>query len=55
MTTLMVVMRFKGCNFDNGLCSSWSQSDLDDFEWTNWNGPTFSLDTGPSYDHTGNG
>ncbi|XP_078366044.1 MAM and LDL-receptor class A domain-containing protein 1-like [Oculina patagonica] len=43
------------CNFDNGLCSGWSQSYQDDFDWTNQTGPTFSDGTGPISDHGGNG
>ena len=51
----MLISRFKGCNFDYGLCSGWSQSYLDDFNWENKYGSTTSVDTGPSSDHSGYG
>ncbi|KAL9986057.1 hypothetical protein ACROYT_G000123 [Oculina patagonica] len=43
------------CSFDDGLCPGWSQSDQDDFDWTNQNGPTLSPGTGPDSDQSGNG
>ncbi|XP_015775857.1 PREDICTED: MAM and LDL-receptor class A domain-containing protein 2-like isoform X3 [Acropora digitifera] len=36
------------CNFDYGLCSRWSQSNEDVFNWTRGTGNTPSTDTGPS-------
>ncbi|KAL9953476.1 hypothetical protein ACROYT_G040898 [Oculina patagonica] len=43
------------CNFDRGLCFGWTQSKLDDFDWTLYSGSTPSSDTGPSSDHGGSG
>ena len=40
------------CNFDSGLCDGWQQSDSDVFDWTRKRGSTWSLNTGPDYDHT---
>ncbi|XP_074632042.1 MAM and LDL-receptor class A domain-containing protein 1-like isoform X2 [Acropora palmata] len=36
------------CNFDYGLCSGWSQSNADVFNWSRGTGNTPSTDTGPS-------
>ncbi|KAJ7385144.1 Meprin A subunit beta [Desmophyllum pertusum] len=43
------------CNFDNGLCSGWSQSTSDQFDWIVRGGATPSSGTGPSADHSGSG
>ena len=40
------------CSFDYGLCSGWSQSYSDVFDWTRYSGSTPSIGTGPSSDHT---
>ena len=43
------------CDFDSGLCSQWSQSTSDQFDWTVGSGTTPSSGTGPSADHSGSG
>ncbi|XP_022786238.1 uncharacterized protein LOC111326491 isoform X2 [Stylophora pistillata] len=43
------------CSFDKGLCSGWSQSSSDDFDWTLGSGSTPSSSTGPSSGHGGSG
>ena len=43
------------CSFDSGLCSGWSQSTSDVFNWTLNSGPTPSSLTGPSSDLSGTG
>lgn len=43
------------CNFDHGLCSGWSQSSADDFDWTLASGSTPSSSTGPTHDQGGSG
>ena len=43
------------CNFDDGLCTGWSQSTSDVFDWTLNSGPTPSSSTGPSSDLSGTG
>ena len=43
------------CDFDSGLCSQWSQSTSDQFDWTVRSGPTPSHNTGPLADHSGSG
>lgn len=43
------------CDFDHGLCSGWSQSRADDFDWTLASGSTPSSSTGPSHDQGGSG
>ncbi|KAL9986065.1 hypothetical protein ACROYT_G000134 [Oculina patagonica] len=53
--TLMLIPLCVDCSFDDGLCSGWSQSYQDDFDWTNQYGPTSSTGTGPSSDQSGNG
>ncbi|CAK8684346.1 unnamed protein product [Clavelina lepadiformis] len=42
------------CDFDGAfpLCPGWTQSKVDDFDWSFGRGPTPSEDTGPSADHT---
>ena len=41
------------CDFEmNGVCGGWSQSNMDDFDWSFGNGRTASHNTGPFYDHT---
>jgi len=56
---MLSLLNFEGsatsCNFDNGLCSGWSQSSSDDFDWTVRSGGTPSSGTGPSADHSGSG
>uniref|UniRef100_A0A665TE42 Zonadhesin-like n=1 Tax=Echeneis naucrates TaxID=173247 RepID=A0A665TE42_ECHNA len=42
------------CSFGRNLCS-WNQMLTDAFDWTWHRGPTLSLMTGPSSDHTGDG
>ena len=44
-----------GCNFENGLCPGWYQSNTDDFDWTRRSGHTPSSLTGPSSGHGGYG
>uniref|UniRef100_A0A8C3C7D9 MAM and LDL receptor class A domain containing 1 n=1 Tax=Cairina moschata TaxID=8855 RepID=A0A8C3C7D9_CAIMO len=39
------------CNFENGLCN-WEQDTEDDFDWIRIQGPTPTVNTGPSKDHT---
>ena len=39
------------CNFENGLCN-WEQDTEDDFNWTRYQGPTSTLNTGPMKDNT---
>ncbi|XP_052090794.1 MAM and LDL-receptor class A domain-containing protein 1-like [Mytilus californianus] len=39
------------CDFDNDLCH-WTQGTVDNLDWTRWSGPTSSVRTGPSVDHT---
>ena len=39
------------CNFESGLCQ-WTQSTVDQFDWTRVQGPTGSSLTGPTNDHT---
>ena len=43
------------CTFENGLCSGWNQSALDDFDWTLSSGSTPSGSTGPSSGQGGSG
>ena len=43
------------CNFDNGLCSGWTQGRGDKFDWTLRSGSTPSSSTGPSSGHGGSG
>ena len=40
------------CNFEQSLCSSWTQDNSDVFDWTRRSGSTGSSGTGPSVDHT---
>ncbi|XP_071158212.1 uncharacterized protein [Mytilus edulis] len=39
------------CDFDNDLCH-WKQGTVDNLDWTRNEGPTPSMQTGPSIDHT---
>ncbi|KAH3887696.1 hypothetical protein DPMN_011714 [Dreissena polymorpha] len=39
------------CDFTNDLCM-WGQSPDDNFDWTRAQGPTGTLMTGPTNDHT---
>ncbi|XP_051007238.1 MAM and LDL-receptor class A domain-containing protein 1 [Acomys russatus] len=39
------------CDFENGMCN-WEQSMEDDFNWTRYQGPTSTLNTGPMKDNT---
>ncbi|XP_023487707.2 MAM and LDL-receptor class A domain-containing protein 1 [Equus caballus] len=39
------------CNFENGVCN-WEQDTEDDFDWTRYQGPTPTLNTGPMKDNT---
>lgn len=39
------------CGFESGICN-WEQSSEDDFDWTRYQGPTSTLNTGPMKDHT---
>ncbi|KAM9682891.1 MAM and LDL-receptor class A domain-containing protein 1 isoform 2-T2 [Dama dama] len=39
------------CNFENGICN-WKQDTEDDFDWTWYQGPTSTLNTGPMKDNT---
>ncbi|XP_031229155.1 MAM and LDL-receptor class A domain-containing protein 1 [Mastomys coucha] len=39
------------CDFENGICN-WEQSIEDDFNWTRYQGPTSTMNTGPMKDHT---
>lgn len=39
------------CNFENGICN-WEQDTEDDFDWTRYQGPTSTLNTGPMKDNT---
>ncbi|KAF5928872.1 hypothetical protein HPG69_012444 [Diceros bicornis minor] len=39
------------CNFENGICN-WEQDTEDDFDWTRFQGPTPTLNTGPMKDNT---
>lgn len=39
------------CDFESGICN-WEQSMEDDFNWTRYQGPTSTLNTGPMKDHT---
>ena len=43
-----------GCYFDNGICSGWTQSSSDDFDWT-LAGSTPSSSTGPTSGQGGSG
>ena len=43
------------CTFDHGLCSGWTQSSSDDFDWTLASGWTPSSSTGPSSGQGGSG
>ena len=43
------------CTFDHGLCSGWSQSSSDDFDWTLASGRTPSSSTGPATGQGGSG
>ena len=43
------------CNFDKGLCASWSQSKSDQLDWTVRSGSRPSSGTGPSSGHSGAG
>ena len=43
------------CDFDSGLCSGWSQSTSDVFDWTLNSGSTPTFSTGPSSDLSGTG
>jgi len=49
------LLRLVSCSFDDGLCTGWSQSTSDVFDWTLNSGPTPSFSTGPSSDLSGNG
>ena len=49
------IFLFEDCDFENGLCPGWYQSHTDDFDWTRYSGPTWSLNTGPSSGHGGYG
>lgn len=40
------------CHFDSGFCG-WKQDKTDNFDWSRQKGPTSSLNTGPTSDHTG--
>ena len=42
---------YTGCTFERGTCF-WSQSTIDDFDWSRAAGQTGTIDTGPSHDHT---
>ncbi|MEW8546497.1 MAG: hypothetical protein AB2693_23525, partial [Candidatus Thiodiazotropha sp.] len=42
---------YTGCTFERGTCF-WSQSTMDDFDWSRAAGQTGTIDTGPSHDHT---
>ncbi|KAJ7393856.1 hypothetical protein OS493_003523 [Desmophyllum pertusum] len=43
------------CNFNNGLCSGWTQDKSDKFDWTLRSGSTPSSNTGPPSGHGGSG
>lgn len=43
------------CSFEHGLCSGWSQSSSDDFDWTLASGSTPSSSTGPAFGQGGSG
>ena len=43
------------CDFDHGLCSGWSQSSEDNFDWTLTSGSTPSSSTGPTHGQGGSG
>ncbi len=51
----MLIMLCVGCNFDDGLCSGWSQNYQDDLDWTKGKGPTLTYNTGPSAGYGGDG
>ena len=42
---------YQGCTFERGTCF-WSQSTIDDFDWSRAAGQTGTIGTGPSHDHT---
>ncbi|EDV27491.1 uncharacterized protein TRIADDRAFT_53234 [Trichoplax adhaerens] len=39
------------CNFESGYCG-WTNVGFDNFDWTRRSGSTYSINTGPDYDHT---
>ena len=44
---------YKGrCNFEHGICNSWSNDITDTFDWSLSSGRTASMGTGPGTDHT---
>ena len=49
------VFRLLDCDFEDGLCPGWYQSNTDDFDWTRRSGRTSSSFTGPSSGHGGYG
>ena len=39
------------CDFESGYCG-WTNVGYDNFDWTRKSGSTYSINTGPDYDHT---
>ena len=50
--TGVTIPTLTSCDFDQGLCPDWHQSNSDVFNWTRHRGSTSSSYTGPSSDHT---
>ena len=55
LTVMIYYSALVSCSFDSGLCTGWSQSTSDVFDWTLNSGPTLSSRTGPSSDLSGTG
>ena len=55
MLTLLFYTEKLDCNFDDGLCSTWSNAEGDDFDWELKRLRTSTRGTGPDRDHTSGG